>query len=83
MSFIIAIIVGFFAGLIARALHPGNDKGGFIFTTLLGIGGSVVATYIGRYMGWYAENSSAGFVASIIGAIVVLMIYNLITRRAS
>lgn len=81
MSLIVAIVVGFIAGLIARAIHPGNDKAGFIVTTLLGIAGSLVATYGGRLLGFYAENSSAGFIASVLGAIVILFIYNMITKN--
>ncbi len=81
MSFIIAIVIGFIAGLIARAIHPGNDKAGFIVTTLLGIAGSLVATYGGRMLGFYAEGSSAGFIASVLGAIVILFIYNMITKN--
>ena len=71
-SLIIAIVVGFFAGLIARALHPGDDKAGFIVTTLLGIAGSLLATYGGRLLGLYGENSVAGFIASVIGAVIIL-----------
>ncbi|WP_445116970.1 GlsB/YeaQ/YmgE family stress response membrane protein [Acinetobacter sp. WZC-1] len=81
MSIIVAIVIGFIAGLIARAIHPGDDKAGFIVTTLLGIVGSLVATYGGRLLGLYPENSSAGFIASVIGAIVVLFIYNFIAKR--
>lgn len=81
MSLIVAIVVGFIAGLIARAIHPGNDKAGFIVTTLLGIAGSLVATYGGRFLGFYGENSSAGFIASVIGAIVILFIYNMISKN--
>ncbi|WP_347453335.1 GlsB/YeaQ/YmgE family stress response membrane protein [Acinetobacter thermotolerans] len=80
-SLIVAIVVGFIAGLIARAIHPGEDKAGFIMTTLLGISGALLATYGGRLLGLYDEGSSAGFIASVIGAIVILFIYNLITKR--
>lgn len=80
-SLIVAIVVGFFAGLIARALHPGNDKAGFIVTTLLGIAGSLLATYGGRLLGFYGENSAAGFIASVIGAIIILFIYNLVVKK--
>ncbi len=82
-SLIVAIVVGFIAGLIARAIHPGDDKAGFIVTTLLGIVGSLLATYGGRLLGLYSNNSSAGFIASVIGAIVILFIYNLITKRSN
>ena len=82
-SLIVAIVVGFIEGLIARAIHPGDDKAGFIVTTLLGIAGSLLATYGGRLLGLYSNNSSAGFIASVIGAIVILFIYNLITKRSN
>lgn len=81
LSLIGAIIIGFFAGLIARALHPGNDKVGFIVTTVLGIVGSLLATYLGRALGWYADGQAAGFIMSVVGAVVILFIYNLITRK--
>lgn len=80
-SLIVAIVVGFVAGLVARALHPGDDKAGFLMTTLLGIGGSLLATYTGRALGWYDANSAAGFIASVIGAVIILLIYNLINNR--
>ncbi len=77
-----AIIIGFFAGLIARAIHPGNDKAGFIVTTALGIIGSLVATYGGQLLGLYKNGASAGFIASVIGAIIVLFIYNMVTKKS-
>ncbi|MDM1758764.1 MULTISPECIES: GlsB/YeaQ/YmgE family stress response membrane protein [Acinetobacter] len=82
MALIGAIIIGFFAGLIARAIHPGNDKAGFIVTVALGIIGSLVATYGGRIIGLYSDGSSAGFIASVIGAIIVLFIYNMVTKKS-
>ncbi|NNG83290.1 GlsB/YeaQ/YmgE family stress response membrane protein [Acinetobacter sp. ANC 5378] len=81
-SLIVAIVVGFIAGLIARAIHPGNDKSGFIVTTLLGIAGSLLATYSGRLLGLYGENSAAGFIASVIGALIILFFYNLIAKKS-
>jgi uncharacterized membrane protein YeaQ/YmgE (transglycosylase-associated protein family) len=80
-SLIVAIVVGFIAGLIARALHPGEDKAGFLMTTVLGIAGSLLATYGGRLLGLYGENSTAGFIASIIGAIIILFIYNMMSKK--
>ena len=80
-SLIGAIIIGFFAGLIARAIHPGDDKAGFIVTTIVGIVGALVATYLGRAIGWYADGEAAGFIMSVVGAIVVLFIYNMVTRK--
>ena len=75
-------MVGFIAGLIARAIHPGNDKAGFFITALLGIAGSLLATYGGRLLGLYGENSAAGFIASVIGAIIILFLYNLVTKNS-
>ena len=80
MSIIWAIVIGFIVGLIAKFLMPGRDPGGFIVTTLLGIVGAVVASWLGQAMGIYAEGQSAGFIASVIGAIIVLFVYNLIVR---
>ena len=80
-SLLWAIIIGFIAGLIARAIHPGDDKAGFFMTAALGIAGSLLATYGGRLLGLYADGSSAGIIASIIGAIVILFIYNMIRSK--
>ncbi|MCM8512732.1 GlsB/YeaQ/YmgE family stress response membrane protein [Acinetobacter bereziniae] len=82
MSLISAIVIGFIAGLIARAIHPGDDKAGFIVTTALGILGSLVATYGGQLLGLYPKGASAGFIASVVGAIIVLFIYNMIAKRS-
>jgi uncharacterized membrane protein YeaQ/YmgE (transglycosylase-associated protein family) len=81
MSIIWAIVIGFIVGLIAKALMPGRDPGGFIVTALLGIVGAVVASWIGRAMGIYADGQAAGFIASVIGAIIVLFIYRLVVGR--
>lgn len=80
-SLIGAIIIGFFAGLIARAIHPGEDKAGFIVTTILGIVGALLATYLGRGLGWYDDGEAAGFIMSVVGAIIVLFLYNLFMRK--
>lgn len=80
MGIIIMIIVGFIVGLIARAIMPGDQKMGFIMTTILGIIGSVVAGYLGQGLGWYSPGQPAGWIGSIIGALIVLFIYGLITR---
>ena len=80
-SLIVTIVIGFIAGLIARAIHPGEDKAGFILTTLLGIVGALLATYGGRLLGLYPEGSSAGFIASVVGAVIVLFIYNLVVKK--
>ncbi|MDH0740051.1 GlsB/YeaQ/YmgE family stress response membrane protein, partial [Achromobacter spanius] len=74
MSIIIMIIVGFIVGLIARAIMPGDQNMGIIMTTILGIVGAVVAGFLGQTMGWYAEGEPAGWIASVIGAIIVLFV---------
>jgi len=75
------IIVGLIVGAIAKLIMPGHDPGGIIVTMLLGIAGSIVAGLIGRAMGWYAAGQSAGFIASVIGAIIILAIYRVIIGR--
>ena len=82
MSIIWTILIGFVAGLVARAIKPGDDSAGFIVTTLIGIAGSLIATYVGQAMGWYTAGQGAGFIASVVGAIVLLFVYQLIKRKA-
>jgi uncharacterized membrane protein YeaQ/YmgE (transglycosylase-associated protein family) len=74
------IIIGFIAGAVAKFIMPGKDPGGFFITTGLGVAGALIATYLGRLIGWYKEGQSAGFIAAVVGAIVVLAIYRLIKR---
>jgi uncharacterized membrane protein YeaQ/YmgE (transglycosylase-associated protein family) len=81
LHFIWTLIIGFLAGAVAKLLMPGKDPGGFIITTLLGIAGAFLARYLGMALGWYHEEDSAGFIASVIGAIILLVIYRLFTRR--
>jgi len=81
MSIIIMIIVGFIVGLIARAIMPGDQNMGIIMTTILGIVGAVVAGFLGQTMGWYAEGEPAGWIASVVGAIIVLFVVGLIARK--
>lgn len=80
MHIIWTIIIGFLAGLIAKLIMPGRDPGGFIITTLLGIIGAVVATYIGQAIGWYRAGQGAGFIGAIVGAIILLVLYRLLFR---
>ncbi|MDQ0143129.1 GlsB/YeaQ/YmgE family stress response membrane protein [Cupriavidus necator] len=82
MAFIGTVFVGLIVGLIARAVKPGDDKLGWIMTIVLGILGSVVAGYVGRALGWYQPGEPAGWVASVVGAIVLLVIYGMVRRRA-
>jgi uncharacterized membrane protein YeaQ/YmgE (transglycosylase-associated protein family) len=81
LSFIGTLIVGLIVGLIARAIKPGDDKMGLIMTIILGISGSLIAGYIGRAAGWYEPGQGAGWIASVIGAIILLVIYGLIRKR--
>lgn len=81
MGIISMIIVGFIVGLIARAIMPGEQKLGIILTVILGIVGSIVAGYLGSAVGWYAPGEGAGWIGSIVGAIIVLFIYGLIVKK--
>lgn len=81
MSIITMLVIGLLVGIVAKFLMPGDDPGGFIMTILLGIAGSFVAGYIGRAAGWYGEGEPVGFLASVVGAIVLLLLYRLLFRR--
>jgi uncharacterized membrane protein YeaQ/YmgE (transglycosylase-associated protein family) len=75
------LIIGLLVGTIAKLLMPGKDPGGFIVTILLGIAGSFLTGYLGRMLGWYREGQSAGFIMSVLGAILLLFLYRLLTGR--
>ncbi len=76
------IVIGFLAGGIAKLLMPGKDPGGCIITILLGIGGAMLAGTIGRLVGWYDEpTDGAGFIAAVLGAVLILVLYRLILKR--
>jgi uncharacterized membrane protein YeaQ/YmgE (transglycosylase-associated protein family) len=82
MGIIWTIIIGFLAGIIAKFIMPGdNEPQGFILTTILGIIGAVVATYLGQALGWYRPGEGAGFIGAIVGAVIVLFIWGLIAGR--
>jgi uncharacterized membrane protein YeaQ/YmgE (transglycosylase-associated protein family) len=81
MSILTMLIIGLLVGIVAKFLMPGDDPGGLIVTTLIGIAGSFVAGYLGRAAGWYQEGEPVGFLASVIGAIVLLLVYRLLFRR--
>jgi uncharacterized membrane protein YeaQ/YmgE (transglycosylase-associated protein family) len=82
MSIIWTIIIGFIAGIIAKFIMPGdNEPSGFILTTILGIVGAFVATYLGQALGWYRPGEGAGLVGAVVGAIIVLFIYGLLAGR--
>jgi uncharacterized membrane protein YeaQ/YmgE (transglycosylase-associated protein family) len=75
------IVIGGIAGAIAKLLMPGKDPGGCIITVILGVAGALIAGWIGHAIGWYKPNEGAGFVAAIIGAFIILLIYRLVARR--
>lgn len=77
------LIVGLVVGLIARAIKPGDDSLGWIMTILLGIAGAFVASYIGVAMGWYQQGDAAGWIASVVGAILLLVIYQFVRSKTS
>ena len=82
MGIIWTIIIGFIAGVIAKFVMPGpNEPQGFILTTILGIVGAIVATYLGQALGWYQPGEGAGFIGAVVGAIVVLLIWGVVTGR--
>jgi uncharacterized membrane protein YeaQ/YmgE (transglycosylase-associated protein family) len=76
-------LIGLIIGAVAKLLMPGKDPGGFIITILIGIAGSFVATYIGRVLGWYQEGQSAGFIMSVLGAIVLLALYHMVRPKTA
>ena len=81
MEFLWMLIIGFIVGVVAKFLMPGKDPGGFIITILLGIAGAFVAGFLGRSLGWYQVGDPAGFIASVVGAILLLLVYRLATRK--
>jgi uncharacterized membrane protein YeaQ/YmgE (transglycosylase-associated protein family) len=72
---LVTILIGFFVGVLARWIKPGAQAMGWIMTSLVGIGGAVLATWLGQCLGWYDRGDHAGFLASVAGAVVVLIIY--------
>jgi uncharacterized membrane protein YeaQ/YmgE (transglycosylase-associated protein family) len=75
------IIFGLIVGIVAKLLMPGRDPGGFVITALIGIVGALLAGWLGRAVGWYGPNDSAGFLMSVVGAVILLAIYHLVVRR--
>ncbi|KQY98383.1 hypothetical protein ASD45_20880 [Pseudolabrys sp. Root1462] len=82
MSIIWTIIIGFLAGVVAKFISPGpNEPSGFILTTILGIIGAFVATWLGQQIGWYQPGQAAGFIGAVVGAIIVLVVWGIVTGR--
>lgn len=82
MGIIWTIIIGFVAGMVAKFIMPGpNEPSGFIMTTILGIVGAFVASYLGQALGWYTPGEGAGFIGAIVGAVILLAVWGFISRR--
>lgn len=80
MEFLWMLIIGLVVGALAKFIMPGNDPGGIIITILIGIVGALIAGYLGGTLGWYSRGEPAGFIASVIGAIILLVLYRLVTK---
>ncbi len=83
MHILWTLIIGLIIGAVAKFLMPGRDPGGIIITMLLGVAGSFVGTYLGRVFGLYQDGASAGFIMSVVGALILLFIYRLFKGRSS
>jgi uncharacterized membrane protein YeaQ/YmgE (transglycosylase-associated protein family) len=83
MSILWTIVIGLVAGALAKLIVPGRDGGGILLTIILGIAGALLATFIGKAVGWYEPGESAGFIGATIGAILVLIVYHLFRRSAA
>jgi uncharacterized membrane protein YeaQ/YmgE (transglycosylase-associated protein family) len=82
MGIIWTIIIGFVAGVIAKFVHPGpNEPAGFVLTTILGIVGALVATFVGQALGWYRPGEGAGLIGAVLGALIVLIIWGMVASR--
>lgn len=83
LSILWTILIGFVVGLVARAIKPGNDKLSLLWTIVLGVSGSLIARFVGQELGWYAEGEPAGFIASVLFAIVLLVLYAATRKKRS
>ena len=81
MGILWTIVIGFVAGTIAKFIMPGKEPGLFVMTTLLGIGGAFVATFLGKMVGWYSIGDAAGFIGATVGAIIILFAYNFFKNK--
>lgn len=83
MHYVWMALIGLIVGFVARALHPGKDNIGMVMTAVLGIAGSFLAHFLGQAIGWYKAGETAGFIASVIGALVLLVIYGFVAKKTS
>jgi uncharacterized membrane protein YeaQ/YmgE (transglycosylase-associated protein family) len=83
MGIVWTIVIGFIAGIIAKFIMPGdNEPSGFVLTTLLGVAGAFVASFIGQSLGWYGPDDGAGLIGAVVGALIVLFVFGYLRRRA-
>jgi len=82
LSIIWTVLIGFVAGLLARALKPGDDKLSLLWTAVLGVAGSFLAKYVGLSLGWYKDGEASGFIASVVGAIILLFAYGFFKQQS-
>ena len=83
MSVIGWIIFGLIVGIVAKFVHPGRDPGGFVVTIVIGIVGALIGGFIGRALGWYREGDPVGFIMAVLGSIILLVLYRMLTRRTA
>jgi uncharacterized membrane protein YeaQ/YmgE (transglycosylase-associated protein family) len=83
MHILWTLLIGLIVGAVAKFIMPGKDPGGIIVTMLIGVAGSFIATYAGRAIGWYHEGQTAGFIMSVVGAIVLLALYHLVKPKTA
>lgn len=82
MGFLWTLLIGFLAGLVAKLVTPGrNEPSGFVLTTLLGVAGAFLATWLGQALGWYGPGEGAGLIGAVVGAVIVLLIWGALSRR--
>ncbi|MDB5884145.1 MAG: Transglycosylase-associated protein [Polaromonas sp.] len=81
MSILWTIIIGLIVGIVAKFLMPGRDPGGFVITAIIGIVGSVIATFLGQALGFYRPGESAGFIAAVLGSIILLFLYRMVIGK--
>jgi uncharacterized membrane protein YeaQ/YmgE (transglycosylase-associated protein family) len=81
LSLLWTALIGLVIGAVAKLLMPGKDPGGWIITMLLGLAGSFIASYLGRMIGWYKEGQEAGFLMSVVGAILLLFLYRMFIAK--
>jgi uncharacterized membrane protein YeaQ/YmgE (transglycosylase-associated protein family) len=81
MHLLWTLFIGLIVGALAKMFTPGRDPGGFFITICIGIAGSLIATFLGRSLGWYGPDDSAGFISSLLGAILLLVVYHAVSKR--